>query len=445
MTAKIAIIGAGISGLAAGRRLTKAGLNPVIFEKEPSVGGRMSSESVDGFIIDKAAYTFPEFHKNLTACLGESGMADYLVETPGTSSTFVGDKEYRIKIGSPTDFLKYKLLSLKNKKDMVKLFLYALSLGKALDLAEPSERTFELEKESAAEYLLNKYGEEILEYVAYPIFCEIFLGTPETNSKAAFLATLKNLTRFKIFSIRDGMGMLPERLMKDLDVRLNTPVLKIGPETDKGPYQVHVGGDNPGKDVFDAIIFAIPSPIVPGILDELSPDLKGHFQEVSYAPSIVTALAVDRLFAETAMINNLARKDFKTVGTLVFDHHKGPNRVPQGKGLITAILNEHASRALFEASEDTIITEALKDVDSLFPRVSDKLLFARVYRWEHGAVQLPPGSLLKQHSARKALHDRFDNLYFAGDGLHKASLEVSFNTGTGAANQIIDADSPFSK
>jgi oxygen-dependent protoporphyrinogen oxidase len=438
MKAKIAIIGAGISGLAAGYQLTKAGFRPVIFEKEPTVGGRMSSEIMDGFVIDKAAYTFPEFHVNLTACLTELGIADCLLETPGTSSTFVGSEEYKIKIGSPSDFLKHKLLSLKNKKDLVKLFLYAQSLGKALNLAEPTEKTFELEKESAIEYLQSSYDEEILEYVAYPIFCEIFLGTPENNSKDAFLATLKNLTRFKIFSFRDGMGMLPELLMKDLDVRLNSPVIRIHPQNDKGPYQVHFGGDNTGDDFFDAIIFAVPSPIVPGMLDGLPPDLKSPFQDVNYAPSIVTALAVDRPFTDSAMISNLARKDFNTVGTLVFDHHKGPNRVPQGKGLITAILNEPASRAMFEASDDSITDEALKEVDTLLPRVSDKLLFSKVYRWEYGAVQLPPGALEKQHLARKALCDRFDNLYFAGDGLHKASLEVSFNTGIRAANQIIE-------
>ena len=95
----------------------------------------MSSETVDGFLFEKAAYTFPEFHVNLTRCITELGMADSMVKTPGTSSTFIGTNEYRIKIGSPTDFLTYKLLSLRNKKDMLKLFLYAQSLGNALTLA----------------------------------------------------------------------------------------------------------------------------------------------------------------------------------------------------------------------------------------------------------------------------------------------------------------------
>src|SRR4030042_4452724 len=123
MPPEIASIGAGISGLSAGYHLMKAGLKPVIFEKEAFVGGRMSSEELDGFIIEKAAYTFPEFHKNLTALLGEMDLDRSLVQTGGTSSTFARRTEYQIKIGSPGDFLRYKLLSLKNKKDMIQLFL----------------------------------------------------------------------------------------------------------------------------------------------------------------------------------------------------------------------------------------------------------------------------------------------------------------------------------
>ncbi len=437
MKSRVAVIGAGISGLAAALQCRNAGLPATIFETEPSVGGRMSSEREGGFLIEKAAYTFPEFHKNLTACLGETGISDSLTVTPGTSSTFIGGSEYRIKIGSPTDFLRYKLLSLKNKKDMIKLFLYAQSLGSALNLAEPNAKTYELERESAAEYLLEQYDEQILEYIAYPIFSEIFLGTPEDNSKAAFLATLKNLTRFKIFSFSHGMAMLPEQLSRDMDVRLETPVLNIVPEGNDGPYQVHYGGANPGSASFDAVIFAIPSPLVPAILDGLPENLSSHFLGARYAPSIVTALALETRVTDSSMINNLGRGDFPTVGTLVFDHHKGPDRMPEGKGLATAILCEQASRSMLDASDEAVVSEVLRDVEGIFPGLSGKVIFSKVYRWEHGAVQLPPGALFKQRAAREAIEKSFTHIAFAGDGLHKSSLEVSFNTGTAAANQII--------
>ena len=167
MDTKIAIIGAGISGLSAGYKLMKAGFKPVIFEKELFAGGRMSSDRVAGFNIDRGAYTFPEFHQNLRRFIGELGLESALFQTHGTSSTFSEGKEYQIKIGSVKDFLKYKLISVMSKKDMIKLFLYAQSLGKALDIVKPSQKTFNLEKESAAKYLLENYGEQILEKIGY--------------------------------------------------------------------------------------------------------------------------------------------------------------------------------------------------------------------------------------------------------------------------------------
>lgn len=437
MKPKIAIVGAGLSGLSAGYQLMKAGFRPFIFEKESFVGGRMSSEKVDGFVIDKGAYTFPEFYQNLRKFVREAGVENFLTITPGTSSTFTGEKRYHIKIGSPTDFLGYKLLSLKNKKEMVKLFLYAQSLRKALNLGKPSEKTFELEGETATEFLLQSYSEEILEKIAYPIFCEIFLGTPENNSKLAFLATLRNLTRFKILAFEDGMGSFSEHLTEDLDVRLNSPVLNVMPVGDEGPYEMEVSGVNPGTHVVDGVILAIPLPLVLQIIDKLPEELDECFQNIPYSPSIVTALAMEGELKGTSMINNLLRTDFNTIGTVVFDHHKSPRRVPRGKTLVTAILCEKASRALFNESEERITDEVLREMQIFMPNFPSNLKFVRIYRWKYGALQLPPGRLWRLNSVRRFIEDGIQNLYFAGESSPISSLEASHMTGIRAANQVI--------
>ncbi len=437
MGVRICIIGAGISGLTTGYQLMKAGLHPIIFEKESFVGGRMSSENVEGFIIDKGAYTIPEFHKTTLQLIRELGMEDSLKETPGTSSTFSNGKEYQIKIGSTMDFLKYKLLSMKNKKNMIHLFLYAMSLGKSLNINHPSEGTFELERESAAEYLLREYNEEILEYVAYPIFSEIFLGNPENNSKAAFLATIRNLTKFKIFSLDQGLGMLPKHLMKKLDVQLNSPVLNVHQMGEQGPYGVDIGGYTPKTFVFDVIFFALPTPILLEIFENFPLPLKERLHEVHYAPSIVTAFAIDQPYPHNSFINNLLRKDFQVLGTITFDHHKGSSHVPSGRGLVTAILSEKGSRNLFDQTDEIIKQEVLKEMDSLFPGFSKRTIFPKVYRWKYGAIQLKPGALYQQSLTQKALEDHFQNLFFVSDSLNKSSIETQINTGIKAAEQII--------
>ena len=55
MDTNVVIIGAGIAGLAAGYQLKKAGCDSIILEALSFVGGRMSSEECEGFIIEKGA------------------------------------------------------------------------------------------------------------------------------------------------------------------------------------------------------------------------------------------------------------------------------------------------------------------------------------------------------------------------------------------------------
>ncbi len=52
---RVAIVGAGMAGLAAARALVEAGLSPVVFEKSRGVGGRAATRRIDGFTFDHGA------------------------------------------------------------------------------------------------------------------------------------------------------------------------------------------------------------------------------------------------------------------------------------------------------------------------------------------------------------------------------------------------------
>ncbi|MER7229265.1 NAD(P)-binding protein, partial [Streptomyces rubradiris] len=69
----VVIVGAGIAGLSAAHRLTSAGITTAVLEAAPYVGGRMSTEKVDGFRLDRAGQllstSYPELR--LTPGLAE--------------------------------------------------------------------------------------------------------------------------------------------------------------------------------------------------------------------------------------------------------------------------------------------------------------------------------------------------------------------------------------
>ena len=51
---KVAILGGGISGVAAARFLVEAGADVDVFERDPEPGGLMRSDNVDGYVFDRA-------------------------------------------------------------------------------------------------------------------------------------------------------------------------------------------------------------------------------------------------------------------------------------------------------------------------------------------------------------------------------------------------------
>ncbi|MFF4354492.1 NAD(P)/FAD-dependent oxidoreductase [Streptomyces sp. NPDC001530] len=63
----VVIVGAGVAGLAAARHLTRAGLTTTVLEAAPNVGGRMSTEKVDGFRLDRLgrllSTSYPELRR----------------------------------------------------------------------------------------------------------------------------------------------------------------------------------------------------------------------------------------------------------------------------------------------------------------------------------------------------------------------------------------------
>lgn len=434
----VAVVGGGISGLSAAYTLKKADINAVVLEKENFPGGRMSSETVQGYLIDKGAYTLPDFYPRLMRMLDELNLKTRLVKTASTSSTLCCGKTHDIKIGAIRDFLTYQLLSVGDKMRLATIALYAKSLGKAASLSRPTDRSFSLERESAADYLRRYYTDSILERIAYPIFNEIFLGSPEGNSKLAFLATFANLSTFDIYTLDAGMGVLPRYLANTLDVRYGATVKKIEKGTDGKPHQLYLDRAENNVISSHAVILAAPLPGLADIIEDIPNDLKAEMKSIEYVPSIVTVWGLRGRCGELSFINNFIRGETRLIGTVIADNLKAPGRAPFGKTLLTVILSELASRRLLNARQEEIQLEVEREMTFFYPSFARRIEFFKVYRWPFAAVQFPPGALARRQALRRRLEKELGTLFIAGDSLDRTAIEAGIATGIAAARKVID-------
>ncbi|WP_128382174.1 NAD(P)/FAD-dependent oxidoreductase [Streptomyces cavernae] len=95
--ADVVVVGAGIAGLAAAAHLTRAGVTTVVLEAAPCVGGRMATEKVDGFRLDRIgrplSTAYPELHRT-------PGL-EQLVLRPFAPGVLVHSGGHRHRAGEP--------------------------------------------------------------------------------------------------------------------------------------------------------------------------------------------------------------------------------------------------------------------------------------------------------------------------------------------------------
>ncbi|MEU9349455.1 NAD(P)/FAD-dependent oxidoreductase [Streptomyces griseoloalbus] len=73
--ADVVVVGAGVAGLSAARRLTSAGVTTVVLEAAHEVGGRMATEKVDGFRLDRIGRLLSTAYPELRLTPGLDGLA----------------------------------------------------------------------------------------------------------------------------------------------------------------------------------------------------------------------------------------------------------------------------------------------------------------------------------------------------------------------------------
>lgn len=229
---QIAVVGAGIAGLTAAYELQKKGHDITVFEASNRVGGRMSSDHIDGFTIDRGAQFLSSNYSTLIPLIKEVGLGEDLVYASPYASIKRKNKVCQFTPNNPLSLITSKYLS---PLESIKLLFNSLKWSRKilpLSLSDYSQWS-SFDDENCADFIKKEFGDYVLEYVIEPMLQGYYYQSPEETSKALGLMLLSfGLKKGPVLSLKDGMGSLPQKLAQFFKVQLNSPVTNVSRTSD---------------------------------------------------------------------------------------------------------------------------------------------------------------------------------------------------------------------
>ena len=223
----VVIVGAGIAGLSAAIQLQNEGLHVKILEAADAPGGRIRTDHIDGFLLDRGFQVlltaYPELRQP-PVNLNELQLHPFL---PG-AMVFHDDYMYRLNDPFRQPLQSFATLFSKLATWNDKLKIIALrNRHKRLSLAD----LFEQPEQSTEKYL-NEWNFSPLFRQAFlrPFISSILLDPELSTSSRMFEFVFKMFAEGYAALPKDGMEALPRQLAANLQpntIQLNTAVVKI--------------------------------------------------------------------------------------------------------------------------------------------------------------------------------------------------------------------------
>lgn len=446
MNVDVAVIGAGISGLAAARELLRQGHRVVVLERQVRAGGNAISERVGGFLMEHG----PSSVNAASSAAGE------VSATLGLDSSRCGlgpGVRYRYLTGSdglhristhPLGFLSSSYLS---------------PGARLRVLAEPAiPRRDAAVEESVAGFWSRRFGPEFAERIIDPLIGGLFAGcASELSMPAVFpkliemerqhgsivLAMLKS--RFggakmpgrRLYSWRDGIATLPRALADSLGPALRTGVAVRRVRAAAGGFRIDTGAA--GSLTARAIVLATQPHVAAGLLEDLDAPAAEAAGSIAAPPLAVVFLGYRRGQVDHPLDGlgylTPAGAGRALSGTL-FCSTMFPGRAPEGHVALAAYIGGARAPEAALAPSGELIAAARAEFGDLLG-VTGEPVVARVRQWPRGLPQYRLGHG-DQVATLRGLELRQPGLFVTGNYFEGPSIGACVAQASAAAARVHD-------
>ena len=449
---RVAVIGAGISGLACAYRLQQSGVDVALLEASDHPGGLIGTVEKDGALFETGPQSF-QGTDALLELIRELGIEGELQKADPRAPRYVYLHGHLRKIPmSPQALLTSSLLAPGSRW---KIATEAFKRSKP-----PSE------EETVASFVRRKFGHEILEYLVAPFVSGVYAGDPEQLSLKAAFPTLDEWEREygsvlrgamksrpakakggappPLCSFRRGVATLPVAMAGKLGERLQTGTTVLDDSarravTGGGGLRIRAQQQWPraASAVVDAVVLATPAYAAGALLGSVSAHIAQVLSGIPYAPVAVVAANYHRQQIGDPLdgFGFLVPRSqqVRTLGT-VWNSSLFPGRAREGTVTITSFIGGATDVEIVQHSEEEI-AQIVQEENARILGITGPPIESAVWGYTRA---LPQYNLGHGHIV-EAIRDaerQMPGLFFAGNYLEGPAIGKCVENGFHTAEAV---------
>ncbi|MET8309690.1 NAD(P)/FAD-dependent oxidoreductase [Micromonospora sp. NPDC005173] len=323
----VVIVGGGLAGLATARRLHRAGVPWRLLEAGGRLGGRVATDVVDGYLIDRGFQVLNTAYPRLGTLL-DTKRLNLGYFTPGVLVR-KGDDLLRLvnPLRVPTGGPRTALAGVGSLLDRVRFAMLAAGCATL-----PASRLLTA-PETSAETALRRAGlsDAIIEELLRPFLSGVFIERELATSSHVLAMVLRSFARGRIGLPAEGMAALPRAVADPLPadlIDLDSPVAEIAPRR----VRTHAGDIR-----CRAVVVAVDPPAASALLSTLATvrmhSYTTYYHSAPEPPLTEPILLVDgdrrEIVTNTVVLSNAAPTYAPTGRHLVATSVVGPSAPPE--------------------------------------------------------------------------------------------------------------------
>lgn len=403
------IVGGGLAGLACALRLHEAGARPFIFERSDGIGGRVRTDQLDGFLLDRGFQVFLDGYPEAGDLLDKESL-DLRAFRPGALVYRTSGMVRMMDVfREPRHLIESALASVGSLVDRLRV---ARLRWRLMRLA--TEEIAAHEDLTTESYLRRAgFSPRMIDEFFRSFYGGVFLERELQTSSRMFEFTFKMFSQGSATLPARGMGEIPRQLAARLPqgtLRLGAQVTEIQP----GSITLQSGDQFQG----DVVVVATDATTAAGLVsggvtaEPVWRSVTCLYFDAARSPLCEAIIALNG--TGSGLVNNVC-----------VPSDLAPDYAPPGRALVSVSV-----LGLVEAVE--LEARVLAELEGWFGRRVREWRHLRTYRIERALPEQAPGTGFTGPGFRKEA-----GVYLCGDHLWSASIEGAIKSGLRTADAIL--------